>query len=308
MNFKRLELEHIDLLRPFFTQNLCRICDCTIGGTFIWRDLFETEFAIEDGILYLKVRYLTGETAFTPPRGIMSIPGGKECPEKCAYDRIVDYCRESGCIPRLCAVSEHRLERIRTLYSGTKVSTDRAWSDYVYLSEDIRSLAGRKYSGQRNHINKFQRDYPGWVFEPIGAGNLAEVRSFFQRYAEEHVKDYPAYDEGNIKTLEVLDNMEKYGLFGGTLRVDGVIVGAALGETVGDTLFVHIEKSLTEYNGSYPMLVNQFAKCSPPARPHISIGKRMTASKACAPQSCPITPTASSTNTWSSWANSLLSL
>lgn len=77
---------------------------------------------------------------------------------------------------------------------------------------------------------------------------------------KEHIKDYPAYDEGNIKTLEVLDNMDKYKLFGGTLKVDDTVVGAALGEIIGDTLFVHIEKSNTEFNGSYPMLVNQFAK------------------------------------------------
>ena len=53
MDFKALGLEHIELLRPYFMKNLCRICDCTIGGTFIWRDLFKTEFAIAGGLLYL---------------------------------------------------------------------------------------------------------------------------------------------------------------------------------------------------------------------------------------------------------------
>lgn len=253
MEFRALGLEHIDLLRPYFARNLCRICDCTIGGTFIWRDLFKTEFAIVDEVLYLKVIYLNGDIAFTPPRG-------EPCAEKHAYDRIVDYCRELGYAPRLCAVSLHRLERIKELYPNVEASTDRAWSDYLYMSDDIKNLPGRKYSGQRNHINKFLRDNPNWTFESIDGTNLPAVRSFFERYAKEHIKDYPAYDEGNIKTLEVLDNLDKYGLFGGMLRVDGQVVGASLGEIIGDTMFVHIEKSLTEYNGSYPMLVNQFAK------------------------------------------------
>jgi hypothetical protein len=240
-------------------RNLCRICDCTIGGTFIWRDLFKTEFAIIDEILYLKVRYLTGDIAFTPPRGEPN-PRGGESAEKETYDKIIGYCREIGCTPRLCAVSPHRLERIRALYPNAEASTDRAWSDYLYMSDDIRNLPGRKYSGQRNHINRFLRDYPDWSFEAIGEANLPAVKSFFESYAREHVKDYPAYDEGNVKTLEVLDNMEKYRLFGGVLRVSGQVVGASLGEIIGDTLFVHIEKSLTQYNGSYPMLVNQFAR------------------------------------------------
>lgn len=253
MKFNTLGLEHIELLKPYFMHNLCRICDCTIGGSFIWRDLFQTEYAIEDEMLFLKVRYLTGDIAFTPPRG-------EPCVDKAAYDRIVDYCQSLNMTPRLCAVSESRLEKILTHYPQAKYYSDRAWSDYLYNAEDIRELAGRRYSGQRNHINKFLREYPNWRFEDIDSSNLAEVYEFFKTYAQGHLKDSVTYDEGNVKTLEVLDNLEKYGLFGGALRVDGQIAGAALGEIVGDTLFVHIEKSKTEYNGSYPMLVNQFAK------------------------------------------------
>lgn len=253
MDFRVLGLEHIDLLRPYFVKNLCRICDCTIGGTFIWRDLFKTEFAIADDILYLKVRYLTGDIAFTPPRG-------EPCAGEETYDRIIETCHELGCVPRLCAVSPHRLERIKELYPNAKAYTDRAWSDYLYMSDDIKELPGRKYSGQRNHINRFMRENPSWAFETIDDTNLKQVRGFFESYMKEHIKDYPAYDEGNIKTLEVLDNMQQYKLFGGTLKVDDTVVGAALGEIIGDTLFVHIEKSNTEFSGSYPMLVNQFAR------------------------------------------------
>ncbi len=253
MDFRALGLEHIEMLRPYFANNLCRICDCTIGGTFIWRDLFETEYAIFDDILYLKVKYLTGDIAFTPPIG-------ESCPENEAYDRIIGYCREQGVTPRLCAVSQHRMERIKMLYPNAETYTDRAWSDYLYAADDIKDLTGRRYSGQRNHINRFLREYTDWKFEKIGPDNLKETRDFFNQYAQGHHKDYAAYDEGNIKTLEVLDNMERYRLFGGALRVNDRIIGAAMGEIVGDTLFVHIEKSLTEFGGSYPMLVNQFAK------------------------------------------------
>lgn len=253
MDFKPLGLEHISLLRPYFQHNLCRICDCTIGGTFIWRDLFKTEFAIEDDILYFKVRYLTGETAFTPPRGESS-------DDKAIYDRIVDYCSGIGLSPRLCAVSSGRLETIQALYPNARATTDRAWSDYLYMADDIVNLAGRRYSGQRNHINRFRKEYPDWRFEVIDGGNLAEVREFFRLYAQEHQKNSDVYDEGNSKTLEVLDNLELYGLIGGLLRVGANIVGASLGEIVGDTLFVHTEKAETAYNGAYPMLVNQFAR------------------------------------------------
>jgi hypothetical protein len=253
LDFKPLTLDCIETLRPYFLKNQCRICDCTIGGTFMWRDFFKTEYAIADNILYLKVVYLTGDIAFPTPRGEI-------CGVKKAYERIRDYCRKEGIQARMCAVSEDVLHYMRELYPDLKATSDRAWSDYLYLSDDIKNLPGRKFSGQRNHINRFVREYPDWSFERISESNLSETRDFFVTYSNEHMKDYPAYDEGNIKTIEIIDHFDSYKLFGGILRVGGKIVGASFGETVGDTLFVHIEKASTEYQGAYPMLVNQFAK------------------------------------------------
>ena len=253
MQFQKLELGHIDRLRPYFTQNNCRICDCTIGGTFIWRDFFQTEFALQEDYLYLKVVYLTDDIAFTPPRG-------PECADKAVYERLVDYCGLTGCTPRLCAVSTPRLEKILALYPNAKTATDRAWSDYLYASEDLKGLAGRKYSGQRNHINKFLKAYDNWTFEEVGPANIGEMSAFFQKYAAQPDSDYPALDECNHKSLEVLDHLDQYGLVGGMLKVSGSVIGTALGETVGDTHFVHIEKADTDYLGAYQMLVNQYAK------------------------------------------------
>ena len=253
MRFQTLNLEHVEMLRPYFANNMCRICDCTIGGTLIWRDFFHTEFAVDDGYLYLKVVYLTGDTAFTPPRG-------GDCADKKYYDKIIEYCRENGCMPRLCAVSEHRLEKILALYPDAKVTTERAWSDYLYLSDDLINLAGRKFSGQRNHINKFLKTYPDWRFVTLDEHNALELRTFFEKYIALADAEYPALGECNNKALEIMDNMDKYRLLGGMLKVDGEIVGAALGEIVSDTLFVHIERASKDIRGAYQMVVNQYAK------------------------------------------------
>ena len=251
MEFRKLTLECINTLRPYFMDNQCRICDCTIGGTFIWRDYHKTEYTEEDGVLYLKVSY--PEPAFTPPRS-----SGE--PSKESYERILEYCAQSGVPAQLCSVSEPVLQIILGMYPDAQAQTDRDWSDYLYLSSDMTDLAGRKFSGQRNHINRFLREHPAWAFERITAENLSGIRAFYEKYAREHLKDSKAYNEGDRKALEVLDNLDMYGLFGGALYVDGEIAGVSLGETVDDTLYIHTEKANTEYHGAYPMLVNQFAK------------------------------------------------
>ena len=216
----------------------------------MWRDYHNTEFAIADGTLYLKVAY--PELAFAPPRGVGA---GIE-----SYERIRDYCNTTGMPAQLCSVSEPTMKNILEMYPNSKVWTDRSWSDYLYLSEDIINLAGRKFSGQRNHINRFMREHPAWSFERVTAANTADAMSFIGEFEQDYVSISSTYVEASRKALEVLDNLELYGQFGGILYANGKIVGIALGETVKDTLYVHAEKADTAYHGSYPMLVNQFAR------------------------------------------------
>ena len=250
MEFKKLTLDRIETLRPFFLDNQCRICDCTIGGTFMWRDFHNTEYTVEDGILYLKVTY--PEMAFAPPRGAGVGIG--------SYQKIIEYCADNGHPTMIRSVSKPILESLLEMFPGANARTDRSWSDYLYLSGDIKNLDGRRYAGQRNHINRFSREHPKWSFEQITAANVSDARIFIEKNARENIKDSPIYNEGNRKALEVLDNLELYGQLGGILYTDGVVAGVSLGEIVGDTLYIHTEKAEVACHGSYPMLMNQFAR------------------------------------------------
>ena len=216
----------------------------------MWRDYHKTEYSVSDGVLYMKVAH--PETAFAPPRD------GEV--DNVAYERIREYCRSKGIPARLCCVSKSTLGDIMEMYPASKAWTDRAWSDYLYLSEDIVNLAGRRYSGQRNHINRFIRECPDWSFEQIGKDNSNAAMAFIGKLALRNNDASFSFIEANRKALEVLDNLELYDQLGGALYAGGEIVGVSLGEIQGDTLFIHVEKADTDYQGSYPMLMNQFAR------------------------------------------------
>jgi len=216
----------------------------------MWRDYHNTEYMVENNKLYLKVSYPT--PAFAPPRGKGV---GRE-----SYERIRDYCDCAGLPVSICSVSEPVLKNILEMYPEAKVWTDRAWSDYLYLSSDIINLAGRRFSGQRNHINRFMKENPAWSFERVTANNTAEAGMFVEKLSQENEHNSPTNMEASRKALEVLENLELYGQIGGVLYANGGIVGVSLGEMVGDTLYVHAEKADTAYHGSYPMLMNQFAR------------------------------------------------
>ena len=250
MEFKTLTLDCMESLKPYFKERCCRICDYTAGMTFLWRDYHGTQYSVQDGVLYLRIN--KPYEAFAPPLGAES--------SKAAYERIIEYCAAKKRPALICSVSAEVLEEIREMFPRSIVCSDRAWSDYLYHANDIKDLAGRKFSGQRNHINRFKRENPDWSFERVTADNLHEAKAFIESLAHDNAKmESAAYAEANRKTLEALDNLELYGAFGGVLYANGKTVGVSVGETAGDTLFVHVEKADTDYHGAYPMLVNQFA-------------------------------------------------
>jgi len=57
----------------------------------------------------------------------------------------------------------------------------------------------------------------------------------------------------------VFESWELYGFIGGAVYCDGRIIGAAVGDVVGDTLCVHIERADSSIRGAYQLTVREFA-------------------------------------------------
>lgn len=251
LEFTKLEIEHIPLIRPFFLQQKRRICDCTIGSALMWRDYFDNCFAIVDDTLIFRSRYLDGQYVFT-------VPIGKNVEH--LLDLTEEYCRERNIPLEFCTVTPMDLELLRGRWPDMTVEDNRDWYDYLYESRDIVEFAGKKYANQRNHIRRFERDCPDWSFSPMTVDDVEEVRAFYQNFLRERSKESETAQAEIEKIFEVLDRFEEYGFLGGILRAGGGIVGISLGEIVRDTLFVHIEKADIRHSGVYQKLVNCFAK------------------------------------------------
>ena len=122
------------------------------------------------------------------------------------------------------------------------------------------TLAGRRYSGQRNHINKFKKLYPDARFEVITKDNAHLAKDFCKYYFENAKKETNVSNTERKQLNEMFDNWEIYQQFGGMLLVNDQVVGISVGEIVGDTLIIHVEKADISFSGAYPMLTNCFAR------------------------------------------------
>lgn len=250
LNFKKVTLESIEILRPYLSESTNRLCDLSVGGTVMWRGAFDTEYDIYGGALYMKMRLQDGRTAFTMPLGK---------PFKETYKNLVEYCASAWEKLVFATVSADEKDEILNFFPKAEVSYERDFSDYIYLGESLATFKGKKYSGQRNHINRFMHDNDTWNFEEVSEANLPEIKAYFEKYNSEYAKDSFTAAAEIDGVRDVLNNFAAYGFMGEALRVNGEIIGFFLCEAVYDTLIVHVEKCERGINGAYQMLAREEA-------------------------------------------------
>lgn len=251
MEFKRPGLSLIPTLRDFFSRyNYERIADLTVAGTVMWRDFFKNEYYFEKDCFVLSAE-TKGGRGFYFPIG-----------------------ENTGAVAA-ALIEERKKEGLDTLFIGvspdllpffdsyrTSAEADRDTWDYIYLSEDLSTLSGRPYAGQRNHINAFLK-INTFEYKPITADNCAEVKDFFESTSRASSQDGDHYSRlaaaEDAVCREVFESWELYGFIGGAVYCDGRIIGAAVGDVVGDTLCVHIERADSSIRGAYQLTVREFA-------------------------------------------------
>jgi len=250
LKFKPLMLEDVSRVRPYLQRASSRLCDSSVGGIFMWRDYFNTRYAIEGDRLFFNVTYPDGTEAFTVPFN---------ADIALAAERLVGHCREIGVPPLICNVTSRGKKRLSDRFDIVNEATDRDWYDYLYRADDLVTFRGKRFNGQRNHINRFKKTYLNHKFVPITAGTLPIARAFLDElFAANPPEGSTGIEEARM-VREVFDNYDTYGLLGGIIMVDDRPIALSAGEIIRDTLFVHIEKANTAFSGAYQMMVNSFA-------------------------------------------------
>ena len=254
MEFKKVTLNDFDTLCDALRGYTGRICDISPANFVFWRDYYDISYNLSENGLIVRFGDMDGELCYY-------------CGTN---DALISSLIESeGGAVRLTCLCDSELEYLKERYACSDILISEDWNDYLYRSEDIVKLAGKRYCGQRNHINKFKRLYPNAVFKEIEGSDVWALKSFCHGYFHDFGNEraeVAGYEEEHI--YEQLDNLEAYRQKTGVLYCNGVIAGFSIGEVVGDTLIIHTEKANTAYDGVYPMIVQSFA------RMHVTDGVR----------------------------------
>lgn len=251
LSFEPINADNILKTSEYFKYKLSRTSDYTIGAMYMWRDFYDTCFTIYNNMIFYKVRFM-GRTAFTFPAGSGDLDG--------AMNELKEYCKYHSIPMWFCTVPKEAVEILTKKYNAEILCLpNRDWSDYLYLAEDLAYMAGRRFSGQRNHINKFIRLYPDYRYERINSSNLDRVIEFMVNFQLNYGKDSDLAKEEMRRAMELMPYVEKFKLSGGFIEADDKIVAMTVGEVINDTMYCHIEKADRNYPGAYQMIVKEYA-------------------------------------------------
>ena len=243
--FKRLSLSDFDILYDFFIKSDKRICDFTPGTAIMWRNFFSTEYAVMSGSLVFRFNYF-GKTAYSYPCG------GDETQ---ALKSLLSSDNEI----MFCNLTDGDISVLKKYALISDINDDMSWYDYLYLADTFKTYAGKKLSGQRNHVNRFNREYPDSHTEIICESNLLNVRRFYESTVGDGSLTGTALADENI-VFEVLDNYDKYHQNGVALFDRDMVIAFSIGENMNDTLYAHIEKANTAYTGAYQKIASEFVR------------------------------------------------
>ena len=267
LDFKRITLDDIPRINAILTGDhgsMSRTCDYSIGGILMWVDYFDYSYCIVDDTLFIKGVTENDITtpAFSLPVGAMELSD--------AVGLLKDYCARNNHLPlKFSAVPADHVDRLREL-GATIIEPLDDWADYLYTATSLATLAGKKLGKKRNHVNRFIADNPGYTFEPLRRSDIDRVSAFFN--ATRLAADKPLLaDVERMQVKSLLDNIDRYPMMEGAVLstpADG-IVAFTIGEVIGDTLYVHIEKMNHLVAGAGETINHLFASYMLSAHPDI---------------------------------------
>lgn len=247
LNFKKVTTAELALIAPYLGDKQAVISDHSLLYLHMWGELLGTEYAISDGVLFLRRNNKHG-ISYYPPLGMGGAGLTKNIGRlSCLGEQTVN----------LCAVPAHATEEIEKAYHVVEKSTSRRWADYIYSATDLATLQGHRYNKKRNLVHQFERLYPTHTYEDITGENLPSVVEFMHRFMSEGEMSADKRYE-NERVLAILAEYERMPIVGGLVRVDGEIAAFTVGELIDDTMLVHVEKADRRFKGAYQYINYRF--------------------------------------------------
>lgn len=252
--FRCIELKDKPLFDKYFCQNPPVISEFTFTYFYVWRNIGEHK------VSQLNENIIVSAADIETKNNYYIFILGKNKFEDTLHT-CIKFCKSKWGVTEFYAVDEQFLPVLLKYCPGCKYRLDRNNFDYVYNTNDLIELKGKKYDGKRNHISNFKKKY-NYTYSrirPDDVNNCARLLEEWQR--KRKVDNHSVSFNTEIESVkETLNNIQVLGLKCGAILIDDKVQAFTIGEELNpETAVIHIEKYNPEFTGISAMINQLFA-------------------------------------------------
>lgn len=241
MEFHQIVPEDKEIYEKHYKAVYRQTSDAAFATPYVWAPSFHTELYAEEDILCMQGKNRQGVPYYMMPAGT----GDKAGFLRKLYER----CHDLGIPFSLHWLSREDVALVTEIFpEKLQITESRNSAEYVYETEALRTLSGKKLHAKRNHVNAFKSAY-AYTTADITENTLDAARDFVLARCNS--------EEETVAMERLFDAYFYLELTGMLLYADGQLAAVTAGEQINeDTALIHLEKADTNFTGAYPA-VNQ---------------------------------------------------
>ena len=252
MRFRQITLADKELFCTYLSGRRHDLITYNFTNFYLWRNWDPYGWAEVEGALAIKSDF-SGWDAVLPPFSPADGPILK------ATQALIDWYKERNVPFLMTEVSATVYAFYEFHWPGRFTATEFAPGfNYVYNQQDLAQLAGQKYAAKRNHVHRFMRENPDFLFLPLTTEMLEGCRELEMSWLKTHDENSEAIRQEHSGVMDALDHWQELGCAGAVLVAGGRVVAFSIGDPLNeDTFAIHIEKADSSVHGSF-QAINQF--------------------------------------------------
>jgi hypothetical protein len=263
MKFQPLTPSDYSSLNPFFSRQRHSLCVYSLSSIIVWTSkVYHPCGAVDGDTLFVYTDFATHrERAHL----ILPISPGREY----APEELAEVSRRTGC-GTYWFVPEDYLDRHAQNGLGEIFVIERqeGYDDYVYRTEDMATLTGRRYSKKRNLIKQFESNYSeetgNVIIKTISPEDVPGCLEFLDRWCEERDCDLDRDEDLACEwnaTRNALKHINTLGFRGIMLSIDGTTQAFGIASQLTKTMSaLHFQKASTRFKGLYQFFDRECAR------------------------------------------------
>ncbi len=250
LEFKPLEINDKEIFTRYFKADTPEISELTFTNLFMWQGLYHPFWTEEDNVLLIVLR-----PEGSPPFGLQPVGPGNRAD---ALGILLDYLDGQTKKPVIRRAGEKFISE--TVDENRYICIhDRDNDDYVYSTDDLIKLSGRKFHRKKNHLNQFIKSFR-YEYRKL---DMELVECFLDMQEEwcrmKECVEIPNLLSEDYAVRRALTHFEELDYEGGAIVIDDKIEAFSLGERLNrNTAVIHIEKANPDIPGLYTAINQMF--------------------------------------------------